>query len=291
MQVFGFLNVDKPTGLTSRDVVSRIQRVVRPLKVGHAGTLDPLASGVLVVAVGQATRLVEYVQRMPKHYVGTFLLGRSSDTEDTEGTVVELGDGIIPSTEDIQAILPGFVGEIQQRPPAFSALKVKGRRAYDLARRGEQVELTPRPVSIHELRLEHYEYPQMVLGVTCGSGTYIRSLGRDIGQALGSAAVMSALQRTAIGSFQLGEASHLDELGEVGTIRQRLLPAVTAVSELPRVVLTPQQQREIANGRTIDAPSLEATEFAASDANGVLLAILARREPGRLGPVKNFSKL
>src|SRR5437868_5550844 len=139
--MFALLNVNKPAGITSRDVVNRLQRLVRPAKVGHAGTLDPLATGVLVVCLGQATRLIEYVQQMPKTYHGTFLLGRESDTEDIEGDVKELPNAPRPSRAEIDAALPQFVGRIEQRPPAYSALKVGGERAYDKARRGEAVVL------------------------------------------------------------------------------------------------------------------------------------------------------
>src|SRR6478609_12096076 len=210
--MFGLLNVDKPAGITSRDVVNRVQRLVRPHKVGHAGTLDPLATGVLVIAIGPATRLIEYVQRMPKSYQGTFLLGRTSDTEDVEGNVVELPHTPVPSRDDILAAIPRFLGTIEQRPPAFSALKVAGQAAYKLARRGEAVELAARPVEIISIDLVRYEYPELELRVRCGSGTYIRSLGRDLAEALGSAAVMSQLRRIAIGPFQVEESLQLADL-------------------------------------------------------------------------------
>ena len=200
--MFGFLNLNKPAGVTSRDVVNQVQRLVRPEKVGHAGTLDPLATGVLVVCVGRATRLTEYVQRMPKHYSATFLFGRQSDTEDIDGQVIELADPPQPKRDQIEATLPKFLGEIQQVPPAYSALKVEGRRAYDLARRGEDVQLAARPVVIYELRIVAYEYPELRLDIVCGSGTYVRSLGRNIARTVGTQAVMSALVRTAIGNFR-----------------------------------------------------------------------------------------
>src|SRR5436309_1327485 len=149
--MFGLLNVEKPAGLTSRDVVNRVQRLVRPHKVGHAGTLDPLATGVLVLAVGPATRLVEYIQQMPKMYQSAFLLGRTSDTEDIEGNVTELSEPPIPNRKEIVSAISSFVGTIEQRPPAYSALKVAGRPAYKLARRGEEPQLAPRPVVVHSI--------------------------------------------------------------------------------------------------------------------------------------------
>ncbi len=288
--MFGFLNIDKPVGITSRAVVSGVQRVVRPLKVGHAGTLDPLASGVLLVAIGPATRLVDYLQRMPKRYTGSFLLGHTSDTEDVEGHVTEVPDAPRPSVDEVRAVLRQLVGNISQRPPAYSALKIKGRRAYAMARRGERVELAPRTVLIHELTLKHYAFPELILDVCCGSGTYIRALGRDVAEALGSCAVMSALRRTAIGAFEVAAACAPDDLATVEAIRQKLLPAVLAVRGLPRVVLSAQQQREIAYGRAIDMPPADdAQEIAATDVSGNLLAILELRGRQRWAPVKNFS--
>ena len=220
----GLLNLDKPAGITSRDAVDLVQRLARPAKVGHAGTLDPLATGVLVICVGAATRLIEYVQRMPKRYVGTFLLGRSSATEDIDGAVTLLPDPPIPAADQIEAAAKKFVGRLLQRPPAFSALKVAGQRAYDLARRGEAVDLKPRPIEVYSLKVARYEYPELVLEIECGGGTYVRSLGRDLAESLGTAAVMSALVRTAIGPWTLDTAvdprtltaanwqSHLDPL-------------------------------------------------------------------------------
>jgi tRNA pseudouridine55 synthase len=288
--MFGLLNMNKPPGMTSRDVVNRVQRLVRGVKVGHAGTLDPLATGVLVVALGPATRLVEYVQRMPKTYVGTFLLGRSSDTEDVEGKVVELNFPPQPTRQEIDAALPAFLGTIQQLPPAFSALKVQGQRAYDLARRGESVELRPRPIDIHRLTVVRYEYPELELEVCCGSGTYIRSLGRDVAQSLGTAAVMSALVRTAIGDFRLAESMALDPL-TFEVIENRLLPPRRAVAQLPSAPLTEEETRRVANGLPIrNRWNVAAGEIAALDDRDRLVAILVLRGPDELGPVRNFPR-
>jgi tRNA pseudouridine55 synthase len=285
--MFGLLNINKPKGLTSRDVVNRVQRIVRGVKVGHAGTLDPLATGVLVVGMGPATRLVEYVQRMRKRYLGTFLLGRTSDTEDVEGDVVVLDTPPRPTREQIEAVLPDFVGEISQLPPAFSALKVQGRRAYDLARRGEQVKLEPRSVAVHDVQLRRYDYPQLCLEIECGSGTYIRSLGRDLAEQLGTSAVMAALERTAIGDFRIERASTLDQIN-AETISQHLLPPRLAVAELPSVGLNDEEIRRIGNGMTVDNRwRVGGPEVAALDGQGRLLAILAPRQQ-RLGPLRNF---
>jgi tRNA pseudouridine55 synthase len=288
--MFGLLNIDKPPHVTSRDAVNRVQRRLRGVKVGHAGTLDPLATGVLVVALGPATRLVEYVQRMPKTYVGTFLLGRSSDTEDSEGNVVELDHPPRPTRQEIDAALPAFIGTIQQLPPAFSALKVQGQRAYDLARRGEAVELQPRPIDIYRLTVVRYEYPEVELEVCCGSGTYIRSLGRDVAQSLGTAAVMSGLVRTAIGDFRIAEAIALDQL-TFESIESHLLSPRRAVAQLPWAQLTDEEARRVASGLPVrDRWKLDAGEIAAFADQDRLVAILVPRGPDELGPARNFPR-
>jgi len=282
----GLLNVHKPSGVTSRHVVDGVQRLVRPAKVGHAGTLDPLASGVLVVCIGQATRLVEYVQQMPKRYEAAFLLGRSSPTEDVEGEVQELVNPPLPSLAEIEQAAQVLLGEIDQRPPDYSALKVGGRRAYALARAGETVELAPRKVTIHRLEIVGYEYPSLELSIECSSGTYVRSLGRDLARRLGTGAVMSALVRTAIGSFRLADAAQPPQItGD--TLASLLLPPIAAVPDLVQIVLTAEELQRLANGRSIQRPTVEpATEYAAVDAAGSLVAIVQGRPDGQLAPTR-----
>jgi tRNA pseudouridine55 synthase len=286
--MFGLYNINKPSGITSRDVVNRVQRLVRPAKAGHAGTLDPLASGVLVVCVGPATRLIPYVQRMTKHYRATFLLGHASDTDDVYGEVCLSNDPYRPSREEILETLKRFLGEILQRPPRYSAVKVKGQRAYRLARRQEPIELPARPVTIHELHLRDYTYPTLELDVVCGSGTYIRSLGRDVAAELGTTAIMSSLVRTAIGTFSIEESVRLEDISADSADRY-LLPAIRAVEGLPRLMLTEQEVERVARGLTIVREGLAATDpIAAMDTTGQLGAILVRRGDGRFGPVRNF---
>ncbi len=278
----GLLNIDKPSGVSSRYVVNQVERLARPAKAGHAGTLDPLATGVLVVCVGAATRLIEYVQRLPKRYRGTFLLGQQSPTEDIEGEIEHLANAPQPSRARLQAALEPFRGEILQRPPAFSALKVSGQRAYDLARRGQQVILEPRPITIHDLRLISYDYPEFCLEIACGSGTYVRSLGRDIAASLGTAAVMSALERTAIGDFTLAEAVRVEELTPESW-RAAILPAGRAVAALPRLPLTETQLQLLSHGLALDParcaqlPPEAGHEVAAFAPDGTLAAVLTRR--------------
>jgi tRNA pseudouridine55 synthase len=287
--MFGLLNVDKPAGVTSRDVVNRVQRLVRPLKVGHAGTLDPLATGVLVVAIGPATRLVEYVQRMPKTYQGTFLLGRTSDTEDVEGHVSELPNAAAPSRENVVTAIPQFLGTIEQRPPAYSALKVGGKAAYELARRGEAVELAPRSVEIHSIEVVRYEYPELELRVQCGGGTYIRSLGRDLAESLGTGAVMSALRRSAIGPFTADEAIDCESLS-VPFIPKNLLSPLLALGQLPQIELSNEQIARVSQGQTISAAYDQAAdEIAAVDNRGQIVALLKPASDGKLAPFKCFT--
>jgi tRNA pseudouridine55 synthase len=286
--MFGLLNLDKPAGVTSRDVVNRVQRLVRPEKVGHAGTLDPLATGVLVVGIGQATRLVEYVQRLPKTYRGTFLLGRTSDTEDIEGQVRELTGPPAPTCDQMQSVLPRFVGRIQQSPPAYSALRVAGRRAYDLARQGQPVELAPRAIEIFSLELLSYDYPELTLLVRCGSGTYIRTLGRDIARSLGTDAVMSALRREAIGGFSVATALPAGAI-TFETIEANLLPPILAVSDMPQIVVSGDEARRLVQGQPIANRWHAVTgELAAVTLEDRFMAIVASLEEGKLRATKCF---
>ncbi len=288
---FHVLNVHKQSGMTSRDVVNRVQRLVRPAKAGHAGTLDPLASGVLVICLGQATRLIEYVQRMQKTYRGTFMLGRHSPTEDIEGVVEELTNPPQPTLPQITAAAQQLTGNIMQRPPAFSALKVAGQRAYALARKGEEVTLAPRPITIYRLSVSRYEYPELQLEIECSSGTYVRSLGRDLAESLGTAAVMSALVRTAIGEFDLTTAVDTDRLTR-DNLSDYLLPATTAVRGLPRIEITDVERATLAKGVLVEI-SLERldpkqTEVAAVNHAGELVALLGPQGDGLWRPLRNF---
>lgn len=295
MPPFGVLNVNKPKGVTSREAVDRVERLVRPAKAGHAGTLDPLATGVLVICVGQATRLIRFVQRMRKRYRATFLLGHSSETDDIERQVVVIPNALVPTRAMIDSALPQFVGDIRQRPPAHSAIKVAGRRAYKLARKGANFELAERTVTIHGIDVLRYEYPELEVDIECGSGTYIRALGRDLGAALGTAAVMSALERTAIGPFQIPQSIALDRVSPE-TLLQNLQSALTAVCNLPQLELNEPQLIEIRHGRPIPMsptheskpPLTNRPEWAVVNASGELKALLFEKRPGQLWPLHNF---
>lgn len=263
----GVLNLDKPVGLTSRDIVDQVVKLVHPAKVGHAGTLDPLATGVLVICVGHATRLISLAQEGRKRYHGSFLLGQRSDTDDITGNVVTTGDCLNITEEDLKSLLPEFTGRILQIPPQFSAVHVEGRRAYKLARRGQNVELAPRPVDVFSLHVTDFRFPMFELEIECGSGTYIRSIGRDIGMRLGSGAIMTSLRRLAVGPFD-GSQAVLPEQLTPETIVGFLQPALTLVSGFRQQGLTHDEVIAIRQGKTIeaDADMIESRETQLSPA-------------------------
>ncbi len=278
----GFLIVDKPAGCTSRDVVNRAQRwFPRRTPLGHTGTLDPLATGVLVLAVGTATRLTEYVQHMAKVYRAALLLGAHSDTDDADGSVTPIVVDRPPDETAVRTVLSGFVGEIDQVPPAFSAARVTGRRAYDLARQGQDVELAPRRVRIDAIAVLAYVYPRLEIEVRCGKGTYIRSLARDLGVRLGCGALIEQLRRMRIGSFRVEDA--LAPSADAATARARLLPLEAAVAELPKLTLDRPHLARLQQGAALPLdgePVIAAAvpregEVAVFDARGKLVLIAA----------------
>lgn len=285
----GLLVFDKPTGPTSRDLVNRVQgQLPRGTKVGHCGTLDPLATGVLVVAVGQATRLTEYVQRMGKTYRTRLTLGARSDTDDADGTVTPVSGAAAPDPARVAAVLKEFEGVIEQVPPAYSAARVEGRRAYDLARGGEEVSLAARPVRIDRLTVDRYEYPDLELTIDCGKGTYIRSIARDVGERLGCGAYVATLRRTRIGGFRVEDA--LPPAATAEEMRQHLRPPAEAVAELPPIVVSDVDLRLLQRGQSVSLPMpselASGQDVAVCDAAGQLVAV-ARWERGRwLLPVK-----
>lgn len=292
--MFGILNIHKPPGWTSRDALNRIEGPVRPTKAGHAGTLDPLAEGVLVVCLGGATRLLSYIQHMPKSYTAAFLLGRRSPSDDVETPVELVPDAVPPTRAAIDAALPRFTGPIDQRPPAFSAVKVEGQRAYRLARRGDAVELAPRRITVYQLSVSRYEYPELELTFSCSSGTYVRSLGRDLAATLGASAVMSALVRTAVGPFTIDHA--MDPRGaDLDRLRQHLQSPLDAIPTLPRLVLSDEQLFEVRRGGLLKVDDLSeelraaaSQEIAAVDDRDNLIALLRLARPGWLKPSPNF---
>jgi tRNA pseudouridine55 synthase len=291
--VDGLLNLDKPPEMTSRAVVDAVVRVVgRKVKVGHAGTLDPLATGVLVVALGAATRLIEYVQRMPKTYRAGIRLGAVSTTDDADGEVTPVEGATPPDEGALRVVLAAQVGTIDQLPPQFSALKVEGRRAYDLAREGEAVALKARPVRIDRVELRSYAWPDLEIEVDCGAGTYIRSIARDAGAALGCGGHITALRRTRIGTFAEADALKLADLS-IEAIRAHVRPMADAVATLPRITVDADGVARIVRGQTVAAPgpALEpGVEVALVTADGTLVALgEPAGEGGRVRPRKVFA--
>lgn len=214
MELHGLINVDKPLGWTSHDVVGKLRRILNTRKVGHAGTLDPAATGVLVVGVGRATRFLDYVQSSSKQYLAHVVLGVESETADIDGsqTQTDLRQAGIPPIDAIESALTSFHGTVEQIPPKYSAIKLDGEPIYRRARRGEQVDVPVRTVSVDDLSIEYYAYPDLVLKLTCGSGFYVRALARDVGEVLGTGAYLHHLVRTRVGRFMLDDSVSIDSL-------------------------------------------------------------------------------
>lgn len=276
MMNFGLMIVDKPVGPTSHHVVNLVRRETGIRKVGHAGTLDPRASGVLVLCLGSATRLSEYLSTTSKSYTAIVRFGISTQTFDAEGPVTSESSKI-PTLEEIEAALPEFRGPIQQVPPPFSAIKLKGKKAYELARQGEQVDLEPRQVEIHQLDLVSYDPPNLILNIESSAGTYIRSLANDLGKRLSTEAHLAALQRTKAGPFTLEDAVPLAELELSFSQRsweQYVKPAKEALPDLPEVVTDAESEKLIFNGNPIPASEGASGMARAIGTSGDLIAIL-----------------
>ncbi len=253
-RITGWINLDKPVGPTSRDCVSAIRRITGAAKIGHGGTLDPLASGVLPIALGEATKGLPYLVDAEKSYVFAVRWGEQRATDDAEGEVVAESP-VRPDRAAVESALGQFRGIIQQRPPAYSAIKIAGRRAYQLARQGEAVDLPPRPIEIHAFDLvELPDRDHAVFSVRCAKGTYVRSLARDLAQALGTVGYVSALRRTAVGSFVDAAAislAKLEELGNSAAAEQAVQPLETALADIPAFVLTAREAQLLRNGQGV----------------------------------------
>jgi len=292
-KVDGWVILDKPVGLGSTPAVSKVRRLFGARKAGHGGTLDPLASGVLPIALGEATKTVPFVMDGRKEYRFTLRFGQARSTEDAEGEVTATSDAR-PTDQAIRCALPAFVGELEQVPPAFSALKVEGKRAYDLARAGEPVALKPRRIVIERLELlgrpdtDHADFV-----VSCGKGTYIRSLGRDLALALGTVGYLSALRRTAVGPFREEAAislPKLEALGHIPALLGALAPVATALDDIPALALTEAQADRLRQGQPVlltrDAPPSGALLRAET---GSRLVALVRSDGASLQPVRVFN--
>jgi tRNA pseudouridine55 synthase len=257
----GIIPINKPQGWTSHDVVARMRRILSIKRIGHTGTLDPAVTGVLPLCVGRATRLVEYIQDLPKEYEASLTIGYSTDTEDSTGVVTESIDCVELNLEQVKQALHQFVGTIHQVPPMYSALKHNGKRLYELAREGKQVERAPREVAIHKIQLLKYHhgdnYPEIHIRVSCSKGTYIRTLCVDIGRKLGYPAVMSGLVRTATGGITLDRCFTLEEIEqrmEQGTIRSVIFPVDEAIDHIPAIVLEQSLVHRALYGQIVPVP-------------------------------------
>ena len=281
----GIVIVDKPAGWTSQDVVSKLRGVFRTRRIGHGGTLDPMATGVLPVFVGRATRGVEFFEHAGKTYETVLRLGITTDTEDITGTVLSRQDAFVTGAM-LEEVLAKFRGEILQVPPMYSALKVNGQKLYELARKGKEVARQPRPITIHELTLLGMEAEGVRLRVSCSKGTYIRTLCKDIGDALGCGGCMAALRRVQAGEYTIENAVPLQTLVESENPEVFLRPVDSMFASVPQVVLTPNQEKRCRNGGSFSLPIADGT-YRAYSQNGAFL-MLAKAENGVMSTVKSF---
>ena len=293
--VNGFLNFYKPVGITSMEALRRVKRITgQRKKVGHAGTLDPLADGVLPICFGQATRLMERVVSGWKRYRMTMRLGAVSNTYDAEGEITEIADPGHLGRAEIAAALQGFVGEIQQVPPMYSAIKIDGQRLYDLARAGKEVERAPRQVNVRAIGIDEIAMPYLRLTVDCGRGAYLRSIAHDLGQALGCGGYVTELTRLSCGGFRADDGVTLEALNDAeqnGEWRQYLRPVDWAMRDLPAMTLEASDAWSVRHGQAIWAGDLgrgNAEQSRAYDPDGVFLALLDRQTDGLWQPTRVF---
>jgi tRNA pseudouridine55 synthase len=290
----GLLVIDKPTGPTSHDIVNIVRRGTQIRKVGHTGTLDPYASGVLLVLLGAVTRLAEYLLEVDKEYLATIRFGQATSTFDAAGRITATRPFTFRE-ETLEAKLATFVGERLQVPPIYSAIKIGGRKAYDLARRGEEVDMTPRKVHIYELSLLRWESPNAVVRVRCSRGTYIRSIAHDIGEAMGSHAHLVSLRRIRLGPFSVERATPLEELKRrflEGTWEKAAMPASAVLEGWATVQLSAEDAVKIRNGIAVSATEGATGRARAIAPDGELLAVLeADPAAGTWQPKKVFIDL
>ena len=298
----GILAVNKPAGWTSHDVVAKVRRLVKMKRIGHAGTLDPEVTGVLPLCLGRATRVVEYMQELPKEYQAVLRLGLSTDTEDLSGEIIESVDEVSVTKEEAEQTLRSFLGEISQVPPMYSAVKVDGKRLYELAREGKTVERKSRTVTIYEIEMTGFEeqgnYTDISFRVLCSKGTYIRTLCVDIGRKLGLPSTMAKLTRTLSAGISSSKCLTLEEIERFmgdGTLGSRLIPADEAIVHLPAHTVTDEKRSAALQGQRLSAqavnPPVDHTEcIRLYDGEDQFLGIFQKQEEtGAIAPVKVFS--
>lgn len=287
----GLLPLDKPAGPSSHDIVSYARRQLGIRRIGHTGTLDPFASGLLLLCVGRATRLAEYLQGLPKEYMATARLGERTTTDDPEGDVISGSDawtGLRP--DDIADVLGSFLGTSEQRPPVYSAKKLDGIRAYRRARRGEEVSLDPVSITVRDIEMESADLPDVRFRISCSAGTYVRAVARDLGERLGTGAHLVALRRTAIGPFGVDGALSPAGLADPEEVGRAIRPPLEAVAHLPRVEVTPEEAHLLQSGRRVpleDRGEEESGDLAV--ALGPRLVAVAVRDGDWLQPRKVFA--
>ena len=283
----GIIVIDKPQGWTSMDICAKLRGMYREKRIGHAGTLDPMATGVLPVFIGRATRAVEFADKGDKEYVAGLKLGIITNTQDTSGEVLEsLPVNVTP--EQLEETLTKFRGDIEQIPPMYSAIKVNGKKLYELARKGKEVERKPRPVTIHALTLEEQIAPdEFVIRVRCSKGTYVRTLCHDIGQALGCGGTMSSLRRTMAAGFTLEQAVSLDTVQNSEDRISLLLKVDAYFSEYPALTVAGSAEKKLRNGMTLVMPQLEPGQYRVYGESGEFIALCAAND-GKLTTVKSF---
>jgi tRNA pseudouridine55 synthase len=283
----GVLVVDKPAGITSHDVVNQVRRLAKMRRVGHTGTLDPMATGVLVLLLGPATRLARFILTEDKQYRATLRLGVTTTTYDAEGEVTATSD-VMPDLDAIERGLDHLRGEILQVPPMYAAIRHHGKRLYELAREGKEVVREARPVTIYRAELLEWNPPDLILDIACSTGTYVRSLAHDLGQLLGTGAHLVALRRTTSGPFTLDQSYSLDvlrQLSEEERLETALLPAHAALEGMPVLRLTPEQEVAVRYGQTITPNTVDTAEtLQARDGNDQLVAVLVHLEDNAYRP-------
>lgn len=285
----GLLLVDKPEGWTSFDVIAKLKGVLHERRLGHSGTLDPLATGLLVVFAGRATRAVEYAEAQTKRYIASLRLGVSTDTQDITGTVLCRNECGI-SQNELESVLPRFTGQIEQIPPMYSAIKINGQRLYDIARKGNTVDRKPRSIVISSIDVIGKSGEDFVLDVTCSKGTYIRTLCSDIGDSLGCGGCMSSLRRVACGAFGIGDAHTLEEIisaADSGRLSDFMLPVESVFGETQRITVNERLEKRIRCGNIVEYSDCEDGEYLVFSKSGEFL-MLGRADNGLLYTVKNF---
>ena len=284
----GILLIDKDAGWTSNDVVVKLKGILHERRVGHSGTLDPMATGLLVVFVGRATRAVEFAERDEKRYLASLRLGLTTDTQDITGNILE-SKPVPIGAEELEKTLARFMGKQTQIPPMYSAIRVGGKHLYDIARKGGEVERRPRPVTIHGLRLLGREGDDWLLDVRCSKGTYIRTLCHDIGQSLGCGGCMSALRRIVAGGFSVEDAVGIQEmqrLRDENRIEERLLPVDTLFSKEKSCTASPEEEKRIRCGNDYTTGLADGVYRVYNESGDFLM--LGRSEAGRMTTIKNF---